>query len=95
MFFRSHLIYINLYIYIDGIKDREKQLVMTILKQISIFKNNEYVLLRGVWNDVQEDWPCYTEQERQLMKRWVQYTYICIGPALWGEISLVLSGYLR
>jgi RNA polymerase II elongation factor ELL len=58
-------------IYIDGIKDREKNLVMTILKQISTFKNNEYVLLRGMWNDVQEDWPCYTEQEKQLMKRCV------------------------
>lgn len=56
----------------DGIKDRDKQLVMNIVKQIATFKNNEYVLLRGVWNDVQEDWPCYTEQERQLLKRSVK-----------------------
>jgi RNA polymerase II elongation factor ELL len=55
----------------DGIKDREKGLVMTTLRQISTFKDNEYILLRGIWNDVQEDWPYYTEQEKQIMKRCV------------------------
>ncbi|CAL8122040.1 unnamed protein product [Orchesella dallaii] len=53
----------------DGIKDRDKKVFMTILQQITSFKDNEYSLLRGVWNDVQEDWPYYSDQERQLMKR--------------------------
>jgi len=52
---------------------------MTILQQITSFKDNEYSLLRGVWNDVQEDWPYYSDQERQLMKRYtLLWMLLCI-----------------
>ncbi len=32
-------------------------------------KDNTYSLLRHLWNDVSEDWPFYSEQERQSFRR--------------------------
>lgn len=45
---------------------------MHTLVSISTLRDNTYQLLRHVWNDIQEDWPFYTEQERQQMKRSVE-----------------------
>uniref|UniRef100_A0A336LSU4 CSON015243 protein n=1 Tax=Culicoides sonorensis TaxID=179676 RepID=A0A336LSU4_CULSO len=53
----------------DGIKDKEKNCVATVLKQISFMRDNSYHLHRHIWNDVQEDWPFYSEQDRQTLKR--------------------------
>lgn len=41
----------------------------TILKQVAFMRDNTYHLHRYVWNDVQEDWPYYTEQEKAMLKR--------------------------
>lgn len=32
-------------------------------------RDNTYHLHRHIWNDVQEDWPFYSEQDRQMLKR--------------------------
>lgn len=32
-------------------------------------RDNSYHLHRHIWNDVHEDWPFYTEQDRQSLKR--------------------------
>jgi len=32
-------------------------------------RDNTYHLHRHIWNDVHEDWPFYTEQDRQCLKR--------------------------
>jgi RNA polymerase II elongation factor ELL len=32
-------------------------------------KDNTYHLMRHIWNDVSEDWPFYTEEERQSFRR--------------------------
>ncbi|KAJ9580094.1 hypothetical protein L9F63_004236, partial [Diploptera punctata] len=53
----------------DGLRDRDKNNLANVLKLVSCMKGNTYTLTRHVWNDVQEDWPFYTEQERQSMKR--------------------------
>ncbi|XP_063709535.1 RNA polymerase II elongation factor Ell isoform X2 [Culicoides brevitarsis] len=53
----------------DGIKDKEKHCIATVLKQISFMRDNTYHLHRHIWNDVQEDWPFYEEQDRQTLKR--------------------------
>ena len=42
---------------------------MGILRSVSDAKDNTYVLKRVYWNDVSEDWPFYTEEERQQFKR--------------------------
>lgn len=41
----------------------------TILKQVAFMRDNTYHLHRYVWNDVQEEWPYYTEQEKAMLKR--------------------------
>ena len=42
---------------------------MGILGSVSDTKDNTYVLKRAFWNDVSEDWPFYTEEERQSFRR--------------------------
>lgn len=40
-----------------------------ILKQVATLKGNCYYLNRVVWNDIQEEWPFYSEQDKQMLKR--------------------------
>lgn len=54
---------------LDGIRDQEQKCINTILKQISTMRDNAYYLKRHIWNEVLDDWPFYTEQERQVLKR--------------------------
>lgn len=60
------MIYIS---FLEGLKERERNIMTTILKQIAFMRDNTYHLHRYVWNDVQEDWPYYTEQEKAMLKR--------------------------
>ncbi|XP_053995586.1 RNA polymerase II elongation factor Ell [Hylaeus anthracinus] len=53
----------------EGIKERERSIMTMILKQVAFMRDNTYHLHRYVWNDVQEDWPYYTEQEKAMLKR--------------------------
>ncbi|XP_076227625.1 suppressor of Triplolethal isoform X2 [Nomia melanderi] len=53
----------------EGIKDRERSVMTVILKQVAFMRDNTYHLHRYVWNDVQEDWPYYTDQEKAMLKR--------------------------
>lgn len=53
----------------EGVRDREKSCIGTLLKQLSFMRDNTYHLHRHIWNDVHEDWPFYTEQDRQILKR--------------------------
>lgn len=53
----------------EGLKERERNIMTTILKQVAFMRDNTYHLHRYVWNDVQEDWPYYTEQEKAMLKR--------------------------
>ncbi|KAG7203569.1 hypothetical protein KM043_013613 [Ampulex compressa] len=53
----------------EGIKERERNIMTTILKQVAFMRDNTYHLHRHVWNDVQEDWPYYSEQEKAMLKR--------------------------
>ncbi|XP_067005383.2 RNA polymerase II elongation factor Ell [Anabrus simplex] len=55
--------------YKDGLRERDKKNMMEVLKQVASMRDNSYYLLRHVWNDVQENWPYYTEQEKQMLKR--------------------------
>ncbi|KAI4490843.1 hypothetical protein M0804_003787 [Polistes exclamans] len=53
----------------EGIKERDRSSVTTILKQVAFMRDNTFHLHRYVWNDVQEDWPYYTDQEKAMLKR--------------------------
>lgn len=53
----------------EGIKERDRSVILNVLKSISYYRDNAYVLHRHIWNDVHEDWPFYTEQDRVTLKR--------------------------
>lgn len=53
----------------DGLKERDRTAIATALKSVSFLRENTYHLHRHMWNDVHEDWPFYTEQDRQTLKR--------------------------
>lgn len=43
---------------------------MNVLSAIGLMKDQAYHLARHIWNDVHDDWPFYTDQERQILKRY-------------------------
>lgn len=53
----------------DGLREKEKKELFPIVKQVSVMKDNTYILQRHIWNDVSEDWPFYSEEERQAFRR--------------------------
>ena len=55
--------------FIDGLREKEKKDLFSTVKQVSMMKDNTYHLQRHIWNDVSEDWPFYTEEERQQFRR--------------------------
>lgn len=60
----------------EGIKDKERAAMHKILQQIATIKDNCYLLRRHMWNDVNEDWPFYTEEEKRMLKRSVNFKNI-------------------
>ena len=54
---------------IEGIRDRDRNVITNVLKSISFVRDNAYVLHRHIWNDVHEDWPFYSDQDRATLKR--------------------------
>lgn len=40
-----------------------------VLKQIATLKDNCFYLNRNMWNEVNDNWPFYTEAEKQNLKR--------------------------
>lgn len=53
----------------DGLREKEKKELFPLVKQVSVMKDNTYHLQRHIWNDVSEDWPFYTEEERTAFRR--------------------------
>ncbi|KAI5722107.1 hypothetical protein M8J76_003820 [Diaphorina citri] len=53
----------------DGIRDRDRNQMMAILNGIAFARDNTYHLQRHVWNDVQDDWPFYSQQDKNMLKR--------------------------
>ncbi|XP_046444893.1 RNA polymerase II elongation factor Ell-like [Daphnia pulex] len=53
----------------EGLKEKDKKLIMNVLSAIGLMKDQAYHLARHIWNDVHDDWPFYTDQEKQILKR--------------------------
>lgn len=53
----------------DGLKEKDKKSITNLLREVSDCKNNSYELRRSMWNEVSEDWPFYTEQDRVIVRR--------------------------
>jgi len=58
-------------IYKDGIKDKDKKSnhLSTLLREVAECKTNVYELKRAMWNDVNEEWPFYTAEDKAALKR--------------------------
>lgn len=58
-------------IYKDGIKEKDKKsnLLSTLLREVAECKANVFELKRSMWNDVNEDWPFYTAEDKAALKR--------------------------
>merc|ERR1712012_825081 len=56
-------------IYKDGIKEKDRKTISLLLGELAVCKNNVFELKRSLWNDVAEDWPFYTEQDRAALRR--------------------------
>lgn len=68
--FNMFLFYNQFYIlFLDGLKDKDRTQIMSVLNQVAQAKDNVYHLLRHVWNDIQEDWPFYSSQDHIVLKR--------------------------
>ena len=50
-------------------KDKKSNLLSMLLREVAECKNNVYELKRAMWNDVNEDWPFYTVEDRAALKR--------------------------
>ncbi|RZF32073.1 hypothetical protein LSTR_LSTR016623 [Laodelphax striatellus] len=53
----------------EGLRDKDRNQLTATLSSIAMQRDNTYYLLRHVWNDVSDDWPFYTAQDRQTLKR--------------------------
>ena len=49
----------------DGIREKDKKNVHGLLGSVATLRDNVYYLKRHCWNDVSQDWPFYSEQERR------------------------------
>ena len=70
MFPRKHKDIITLLLS-DGMREKDKKgnLLSCLLREVAECKNNVYELKRAMWNDVNEDWPFYTVEDRAALKR--------------------------
>lgn len=66
----------------EGISNRDKNIYLNVLKSISYLRDNTYLLHRHLWNDVHEDWPFYSDQDRSTLKRWVLLIICCISTSM-------------
>ena len=48
---------------------------MNTIMSVATVKDNTYHIMRHIWNDVQEDWPFYSEQDKQMLKRYENISF--------------------
>ncbi|KAK8727748.1 hypothetical protein OTU49_009445, partial [Cherax quadricarinatus] len=56
-------------LYSDGVKEKDRRQMTSVLNSVSQIKENIHHLARHLWSEVKEDWPFYTEKEKEVVKR--------------------------
>lgn len=56
-------------VFTDGVHEKDKDQLGVILNQVAVAKDNAFTLAKHVYADVRMDWPFYTEEDRQILKR--------------------------
>ena len=65
----------------EGIREKDKKGLGTLLSSIAMLKDNSYHLHRGAWQEVQpEDWQFYTPEERELVRKRNPFTQMINEP---------------
>ena len=59
----------HLFLFLDGIRDKDKDSLGSILNQVAISKENSFMLAKHAYADVRMDWPFYTEDDREKLKK--------------------------
>lgn len=53
----------------DGIREKDKDSLGSILSQVAITKDNSFTLAKHAYADVRMDWPFYTDDDRDKLKK--------------------------
>ncbi|KAK3870404.1 hypothetical protein Pcinc_012676 [Petrolisthes cinctipes] len=56
-------------LYNDGILEKDRRLMTSVLNSVSQVKENIHHLSRHLWTEVREDWPFYTDKEKDAVRR--------------------------
>jgi len=51
-----------------GLTSSRRKLIQDMLMDICFMRNDKYLLLRHIWKEVDENWPFFSDHERQRMK---------------------------
>ncbi|GFY75383.1 RNA polymerase II elongation factor ELL2 [Trichonephila inaurata madagascariensis] len=53
----------------EGVKEKDKNKLTSILPQISVLKGNIYYLANYLWNEVQDNWKFCTQEELEIIRK--------------------------
>ncbi|XP_077989529.1 RNA polymerase II elongation factor ELL-like [Glandiceps talaboti] len=53
----------------DHVNQKDKTQLGSILQQVATMKDNAFTLNKHLYNEVKEDWPLYSEDDKQLIRR--------------------------
>ncbi|KAH3833030.1 RNA polymerase II elongation factor ELL2-like [Dreissena polymorpha] len=56
----------------DGENKKDKDQLGTILSQVAVSKDNVFSLAKHIYPEVRMDWPFYTEEDREILKKKLQ-----------------------
>lgn len=60
--------------FVDGLSDADRKEFSTFnLEDIAVLnqKDSRYTLSKHAFSEVKQDWPFYSEQEKEIVKKWV------------------------
>ncbi len=63
----------NICCFVDGIREKDKNSLSAVLNQIGTLnaRDNSFSLAKHLYNEVQTEWPGYTDTDRTLLKRYI------------------------
>jgi len=57
------------YLFSDGIREKDKDSLGSMLNQVAVTKDNAYMLAKHLYAEVRLDWPFYTDEDKQILKK--------------------------
>jgi hypothetical protein len=53
----------------DGVREKDKDQLGTVLNQVAVAKDNSFTLAKHIYAEVRSDWPFYTDEDRLILKK--------------------------